>query len=342
MDYYDGTKLLSMVDINNQPPGLYLTTSNRSAGKTTFFNRYCVKKFIKNKEKFMVLFRYKYELFDVAEKFFSEIKNLFFPNLEMTSKMQAKGLYAELYLNEISCGYAVALNSSDMLRKNSHLFADTQRILFDEFQAESNVYLSNEINKFLSLYTSVARGGGKQSRNVPVYMLSNNVNVLNPYFVELGISERLKSNTKYLRGNGFVLELGFNQAASIALKSNNVLKAFQTAYNDYASNGTFLYDDTAFIEKINGTNRYIATLKFDGEFYAIREYPQHNIVYCDDRIDDTFNYRVAVTTDDHQAGFVRANSNDFMVKCFRDYFNYGNFRFKNIKCKKAILNYLKY
>ena len=47
--FYDGTKLLSMTDLNGDKPEIYICTSNRSAGKTTWFNRYAVKKFVKEK-----------------------------------------------------------------------------------------------------------------------------------------------------------------------------------------------------------------------------------------------------------------------------------------------------
>ena len=43
--YYDGTKLLSLMDINGKRPEIYISTSNRSAGKTTYFNRFFVNRF---------------------------------------------------------------------------------------------------------------------------------------------------------------------------------------------------------------------------------------------------------------------------------------------------------
>ena len=52
--YYDGTKLLSMTDINGNKPEIYMCTSNRSAGKTTWFNRYAVKKYRNENKKFML------------------------------------------------------------------------------------------------------------------------------------------------------------------------------------------------------------------------------------------------------------------------------------------------
>ena len=50
--YYDGTKLLSIKDINGNTPSLYICTSNRSAGKTTYFNRLLVNRFLDKGEKF--------------------------------------------------------------------------------------------------------------------------------------------------------------------------------------------------------------------------------------------------------------------------------------------------
>ena len=52
--FYDGTKLLSLKDINGNTPEIYISTSNRSAGKTTFFNKLCFNKYLKNGEEFMI------------------------------------------------------------------------------------------------------------------------------------------------------------------------------------------------------------------------------------------------------------------------------------------------
>ena len=41
---------------------------------------------------------------------------------------------------------------------------------------------NDEIRKFLSIHTSIARGKGEQVRHVPVYMLGNQVSIINPYY----------------------------------------------------------------------------------------------------------------------------------------------------------------
>lgn len=168
--YYDGTKLLSMLDINGRKPEIYMCTTNRTGGKTTYFARLLVNRFLDRNEKFCLIYRYNYELDDCAQKFFKDINGLFFKGKTMTSKRKASGIFHELYLDDKPCGYAVSLNSADQLKKYSHLFSDVARMFFDEFQSETNHYCSDEIKKLLSIHTSVARGQGEQIRYVPVYM----------------------------------------------------------------------------------------------------------------------------------------------------------------------------
>ena len=183
--YYDGTKLLSMKDANGNTPEIYMCTTNRTGGKTTYFARLLVNKFKNKQGKFCLIYRYNYELDDCAQKFFKDINGLFFPDDIMTSKRRASGIFHELFLNDLPCGYAVSLNSADQLKKYSHLFNDVERMFFDEFQSESNHYCTDEIKKLLSIHTSVARGHGEQIRYVPVYMCSNPVSIINPYYVEM-------------------------------------------------------------------------------------------------------------------------------------------------------------
>ena len=53
--YYDGTKLLSMKDINGNTPEIFMVTSNRTAGKTTYFGRMLVNRYLKSGAKFILL-----------------------------------------------------------------------------------------------------------------------------------------------------------------------------------------------------------------------------------------------------------------------------------------------
>lgn len=341
--YYDGAKLLSLLDKDGQKPEIYVSTSNRSAGKTTYFNRLCVNSFKKKGEKFGIIYRFKYELSDVSEKFFKDINGLFFPNDIMTSEKRAGGIYHNLYLNDVHCGYAFALNSADQIKKYSHLFSDVRRLVFDEFQSETNTYCSDELRKFISLHYSLARGNFEQVRYLPVYMISNPVTLINPYYVEWDISNRIKEDTKYLKGTGFVLEQGFNENASTANEQSAFNRAFaKNEYVAYANQNVYLNDSKAFIERPSGKGRYLATIKYKNRTYAIREYAEDGIIYCDDKADVTFPNRLTVTTEDHEVNYVMLKKNDLFLSTMRFYFEKGCFRFKDLRCKEAILRTLSY
>ena len=341
--YYDGTKLLSMLDLNGKKPEIYMCTTNRTGGKTTYFGRLCVNRFLDKGEKFGLIYRYNYELDDIAEKFFKDLSSLFFTGKVMTSKRRANGIFQELFIDEKSCGYAISLNSADNIKKYSHLFSDIDRMIFDEFQSENNHYCTDEIKKFLSVHTSIARGQGKQVRYVPVFMLSNQVSIINPYYVQMGISNRLKDDTKFLRGDGFVLEQGFIQSASDSQKESGFNRAFSSnEYVNYSSENVYLNDNYSFVEKPVGKSRYICTLKYKGTDFGVKEYAESGFVYCDDKPDSTFPMKITVTTDDHSINYVMLKRNDFFLSNLRYLFERGCFRFKDMRCKEAILNALSY
>ena len=347
--YYDGTKLLSMRDINGEIPEIYICTTNRTGGKTTWFNRLVTRRFMRTKAKFMLLYRFNYELDGIADKFFKDIRTLFFPDWYMLEKNCSKGIYKELYLTDNPeqqgelCGYAVALNNADALKRFSHLFNDVGCMLFDEFQSETNHYAPNEVSKFISLHTSVARGNGKQTRYVPVYMLSNAVTLINPYYAVLGISNRLNNSTKFLRGEGYVLEQGYVESAGEAQKSSAFNRAFsESEYVAYASENVYLNDTTAFVERMQGRSRYLATMIYKGKQYGMREFATEGIIYVDDKPDLNYPEKLAVTVKDHQINYVMLRRASLFVEQMRYYFEHGSFRFKNLECREAVLTALSY
>lgn len=343
MSYYDGTKLLSLLDINGKKPEIYMCTTNRTGGKTTYFSRLLVNRYLDKGEKFALLYRYNYELDDCANKFFKDIGSLFFDGMVMSSIRRASGVYHELFLDSIPCGYALSLNNADSIKRYSHLFSDVSRMFFDEFQSETNHYCTNEVKKLISVHTSVARGQGEQTRYVPVYMCANPVSLINPYYTAMGICGRLQEDTKFLRGDGFVLEQGYVQSASEAQKQSGFNRAFaDNSYITYAAEGVYLNDNKAFIEKPKGNSRYLATLRYEGRDYAIKEFSESGVIYCDDKPDNSFKYKLTVTTEDHEINYVMLQKNSFFISNMRFYFEKGCFRFKDLRCKEAVLKALSY
>lgn len=338
--YYDGTKLLSMRDIKNEEPEIYMCSSNRSAGKTTYFNRLLVRRFLKSGEKFMLLYRFNYEVENVASKFFDGIKPLFFKSMSMSSFKRMNGVYHELKLDNSPCGYAVSLNHAEQIKKFSHMFYDVGSMLMDEFQSENNSYCDNEIHKFISIHNSVSRGDGKQSRRVPVYMLSNPVTIINPYYVAMGVCDRIKPEVKFLRGDGWVLEQNFNEAAHNANKESKFNSAFAgESYSNYNAKGSYLNDCDGFIEKISGNKQPVCNIVYNGVYLSLW-LCDSGIYYVTDKKASCQTYSFSV--DNHTSDTTLINRSSVNVVTWRYYFENGFMYFSNMKSKSIMMRILSY
>lgn len=355
-DFYDGTELLSQKDIEGITPEIFMCQTNNSAGKTTWFTRWLIKKFKNTGELFMVLYRYDYELDDVEEQLFEPVHQLFFPKDTMTTQKDVldkgdkkKGKkatgYVRLFLNNQLCGFAVSLNAADMVKKKAYIFNTVSRMFMDEFQSETNKYLSDEFRKFWAIHKAVSRGGGLQSRYVPVYMCSNPITLLNPYFAHFNVASRLKTDTRFLKGRGWVLEQGHNESAAKALSEsrfNIACSEGDEQYLAYSTQGVYLNDNLSFIEKLSGKSRYLLTITANGKQYGVRIYESLGYVYCDNTADPSYPITVALTTADHTASSLLIAKSNNIIKIMRQYFDSGLFRFKNLECKEIIFKLLSY
>lgn len=338
--YYDGTKLLSLKDKNDNNPSIYICVGNRTAGKSVYFKRLLLNSFIKKGQKFILLYRFTYELPSCAEMFFSDIGPLFFPTSEMEAVPIAKGLFFEMYFNGDICGYAVSLSSADAIKKYSAYFNDVENVFLDEFQSETEHYAPKEMTKFQSIIVTISRGHGKQFRDVRIFLVSNAVSIMNPYFVQFGIHKRLRNDTKFMRGDGWVMEYCYNESAATAIASSAFARAFQNSeYIGYAQTNVYLNDNTAFIEKMSGKHNYITTLVIDKKEYAVKQYEVNGntIFYVDDVTEPCF-CKLTFKGSDHNEGLMLINKNEMMMSSLRRVFDHGMMRFKDLECKNVMFD----
>lgn len=341
--FYDGTKLLTLNDIDGLKPEIYMCVGNRTAGKSYFFKRLLVRKFLKYGEKFALLVRFSYELEGIAENFFKDLQQIDFKGSVMSSKHVAKGLFQEFYLDGVHCGYAVALNTADTLKKYSSRFVDVDNMFFDEFQSEIGKYAPDEIKKFMSVHVSIARGDGEHVRRVPVYMASNTVSVLNPYFATFGIQKRLTADTKFLRGRGWVLEQCYVDTAAKAIKESGFGRAFEsTDYMNYATDNSYLLDNDAFIEKIEGQGRLLANMTADDLTVGVWEHEKKGIIYVSTKFDPSFPINITFRTKDHGVNYIMVRNNSMIAKYLKQMFELGCLRFENLATKNLALDFLGY
>lgn len=338
--FYDGTKLLSLKDIDREPPEIYLCVGNRTAGKTFFFKRMLVRRFLKAKKKFCVVVRFKYEMDGIAENFFKDIEEIEFNGMKMTEVNIGKDLFKELYLDGKPCGYVVALNTADTIKKYSSRFVDVDAMFMDEFQSEVGKYCQKELDKFMSVHTSIARGGGQHSRYVPVYMCSNSVTIINPYYTAFGISKRLQHDTKFMKGKGWVLEHCYVESAAEAIKGSGFGKAFSdTSYMGYATNNDFLLDNNNLIEKCKGEKRMQFILICDGQEYGLW-LGNNGVYYVSYDHDPNWPIRLTLKLSDHTINTMMLRTYKTSCKTLKQAFEMGMVRFEDLSCKDMFIDFI--
>lgn len=320
---------------------MLLSIGIRSAGKTTYYLLHCVSDFIEKGEQFVLLYRKRYETTG-AIKLFSDILEQY-PVLgkEVTDKPIADGLIREIYLDGKQMAYALSINNPDTLKKYSPMFGKVTQGIFDELILEHGGYIKKEIEKFIAVAISIGRGGGKQSRDITWYMLGNNVTLMNPWFISLGIYKRIQSNTRYLRGDGWVLEVVKNDSAKKELKENKLNKIF--AGNEqlsYITGDSYLVDGSCFIGAMTGKNRYLFTIHYGTTAYGVREFYNEGIIYINKKPDPTAHFQVSFVPGNHTQNVIMLNKSCFIFKAIRDAYNNSALRFDDMSTKNMMLDVL--
>lgn len=221
----------------------------RSNGKTYGALEYCVKRFIKNKEQFIYLRRYKQEIKNLDTLFDPLIKN----HPDWNIKVKGR----KFYFNDKPMGFAHPL--SQTVIQASISTPDVWWIIFDEFLlAPGNYrYLTDEVNSYLlHFWLTVSR-----YRNVKIIFIANAYSIVNPYFLELGIK---MENGIYKDDEILAVMTGSEKHKEDVLQTRSAKILTKTAYADFAIDNKFKLDDTSFVLEKTPESRYKFDMKYEG------------------------------------------------------------------------------
>ena len=346
--------LLSSLDADGLKPEIFIDCQNRGSGKTYGYSYGLLEQALGNDMgwglplgKFMILCRWKEEVPNIARGMYGDVIRDEYEGATLKSVSRANGLYAEVYFcqgeEETCVGYVAPINKSDDLKKFSSMFSDTAVMIMDEFQCASlTSYCPDEIGKFYRLHVSVARGGGKSSRYVPVILLSNSISIMNPYFTALGIHKRITSDTKKLRGQGYVMQRIINPNAAKEQKESR----FNIAFGDMAEasssiDNAWLNDSESCIEKPSkewGRSIYYYTLVKGDYKYGVRYYPGVDIYTINNSVDPSCQFVFNLELNGNLN--IPLLKNNPQMKILRGAFLQGQMRFPNQECKSIALDIL--
>lgn len=347
--YYNGTSLLNQLDINGKTPGIYISNSNRSAGKTTFFGIELITDFLNNGNQFVILNRYKNET-EEPETLFEEVLDTYFPENLMHSKSYVKRLVTAIYFDNKICGFAVSLKDAVALKKYSSIFSKVHTCLMDELQPDDGRYLKNEVKLMQSVMKTISRGGGAQARYVRWIYLSNNINIMNPYFLQMQIykdipqdlSKKMMQEDIYIKGNGYVCQFIYNQSAAQQAAENPAFNAMMgNRENDISTTAEFMVKSNSFIvPKMAGKMDYMFTLKYSGDYFAIRKVKKNGYIYVTSTYDPSYKCIIAINGQDHDEMTIQLQNSTFYMATLRDSYCAGVMRFNDLKAKNAIIELL--
>lgn len=345
-EYYNGNNLLSQEDKSGNVPGIYMSNTNRSAGKTSFYQLLLLESFLKYGEQFALISRTKAEM-EAPETMFENIIDTYYRGSILHSKNYVKGVVKAIYLDKKICGFAVCLKDRTKIKRYSSIFANVWNILFDEMQSEDGKYLDDEVEAFESVIASIGRGGGSQMRDIRVYMCSNNISIMNPYFLNFEIYKYITDNMQYdgdavyVKGNGWVAEFDFNEAAAEAMANNSVLSSFNTGYKSVTESVSFLVKSSSFIEEhISGKSEYLYTLIYKKKHIGVRKYPSKGLIYMTESYDPSCKSIVALSDADHDELTIQLRNNTFYFKIIRDAYTIGKLRFQTLGIKDVMIKLL--
>ena len=201
--------------------------------------------------------------------------------------------------------------------------------------------MKNEVEKLQSLLITVARGGGEQMRkNVKCFLLGNNISMLNPYSVFFGFPQRLKKDTRFLRGHGWIAKFNFNESASNALKESGIFRAFNSDYMKTSADNVTLWKEDEFICKPSGKTKYLFTIKHNNSFFGVREDVNSCLVYVTAKHDPSCYNILTFNDNQHGANTIRLEKSSFTFKRIKSAYNNGLLRCENLVAKNVIIDIL--
>lgn len=344
-EFYSLKAIKKQKDLRGKVPRVLYIVGNRTSGKTTSVLVELMKSAMGGKEadtgRFGLLYRTQYEQDGVGEMFGDVItimkneEELAESDSVITTVKHLRGLYHEIYYGDTLVGYSASISSVDKLKKYSAAFRGVTNFFMDEFITESGRYLPNEPEKLLSVIMSMSRGQGDRMRDVTLYMCANNISLLNPYFAGLDVFGRLRPETHYLRGDGWIIEFAWDKNAAEEVKTNPLIRAFAglTGYGDYLTGERFMIDDSSFIEQITGRSRYICTFDSDGKSYGVRDCYEAGYYHVSRKTDPSCPYVYAVHPADHSQTKSMLSHATSLWRGIREAYERGELRFQDAECK---------
>ena len=330
-----------------------IIVGNRGGGKTFGAKEWVIDNFIKKKEQFGYIRRYKDDLKEPMVQFFKDIEYKY-PDYEF--KTDSKYFYIRLrpqdenqkWTKDDIAGYGFVLSTAS--NKKSISYPDITTLIYDEFLLDkgNQMYLPDEPLKLLNLYETVARPGTGHKR-VRLFMLANAISVTNPYFLfwDLKMPTKQDRNGKWiwLHPTRPILVEDVRLDSFIQTKRNTEFGSLVdgTKYADFSIENKFILDDDTFIEKKGSNARYYFTFTYRGKDFGVWADLNEGKMWVSYDIDPSFLLTYSLTMKDHSPNtmLLKSAGKRGHLRTFIDAYKDGCVRFENMDIKNLTYEVIK-
>lgn len=329
-----------------------LILSIRGNGKSYGVKKRCIENFIKKKEQFGYVRRYKDDLPESLSEFWKDVGKEF-PDYEY--KADGKKIYIRLrpenekekWTNEDIAGYAFYLSTATNKKSVPYPFITT--IMFDEFLMEEGHqrYLKNEVRAFLNLYETIARPGTDHPR-VTAFLLANTITITNPYFIywNLKMPTEKDKNGKMIWKHptrSILVEDASTESFMNAKRETEFGGIVAgTDYEGYSVENSFLLDDDTFIEKKSQKAKHAFNFAYQGKEFGVWFDFTEGKMWVSSAIDPS-GIMYSFTMKDHRPNTMlfKSKNKTYWLKNFFEAFKQGTLYFETMNIKNMCYEVLK-
>lgn len=322
-----------------------IIVGNRGGGKSYGAKKRGIDNFIKNKEQFGYIRRYKEDLKRPMEQFFTDIAweypDYEFKVLGDKFYIREKPLDSKAkWTDDDIAGYGFILSTAN--NKKSISYPKITTLIFDEFLLEkgNQRYIPNETEKLLNLYETVARPGTQHPR-VVLFMLANAISITNPYFLYWGLKmpKFPDKNGKYIWKHPTrpILVEDVRNEKFIDKKKNTEFGSLVagTTYADFSIENKFLLDDDTFIERKGSRARYYFTFIYKEKEFGVWSDFSEGKMWVSEDIDKSALIVYSLTLKDHKPNTMlfKNKGRSTCFKTFLENYKMGNVYFESMNIK---------
>lgn len=307
----------------------------RGVGKSYGIKKHVVKHFLKTGRKFIYLRRFETELNKTLKG------NEFFKDIETDSelikyKFNVSG--HKLMCDGKQCGYAIPLSKASIYK--SVPFPDVDYIIYDEFLITTNTYhyLQDEPMQLLDFIETVAR----LRDNIRVFLLGNNISIVNPYFDYFNITLPYNSDIKTFKKGTILINYIKNQAYRNKKRASRFGSLIDgTTYGAYAIDNEALTDDSTFIKKKSNKAKYLFNIKLNNVVYGVWRDLMINEMYISKSC-DLNSLTITLSNNNHDENSILVGKSSNLFKLIQVYYQQGSLFFDNQNIKQNIIPFLNY